>query len=185
VQEPSRRAVGCSEKDQDSSSSRAAPSYCGKAMNGSVEVTNVCPEATVNLLVLTYIDAGLASCAAVGCRANIKSCGCADAIGLSNLDQGQIDRSEQIEKTKADREKMSVHRMKQQVEGGVVLKQERGKESKKTAEKYKNPQTYGLLWRSRHTQKAQGKPDGSLWQQCQTSKPNHSVLVSQMWPPSF
>ena len=67
MQELSRRVVGCSEKDQDSSSGRAAPSYCREVANGLVKTINVCPELRINLLVLTYIDAGLVSCAAVGC----------------------------------------------------------------------------------------------------------------------
>jgi hypothetical protein len=37
VQGLSKRVVGCSEKDQDSSSGRAAPSYCRGAMNGVSE----------------------------------------------------------------------------------------------------------------------------------------------------
>jgi hypothetical protein len=61
------------------------------ATNGSVEATNVRTELRMDLLVLTYIDAGLVGCAAVGCRANIKNYGCADVLGLSNLDRSQID----------------------------------------------------------------------------------------------
>jgi len=91
VQGLSKRVAGYFEKDQDSSSGRAAPSYCRGATNGSVEATNVRTELRMNLLVLTYIDAGLVSCAAVGCRAKIKNSGCADVLGLSNLDRSQID----------------------------------------------------------------------------------------------
>src|SRR5436309_6197086 len=94
VQELSRRVVGCSEKDQDSSSGRVAPSYCRGAANGLANATNVRTELRMSLLVLTYIDAGLLSCAAVGCRANIKDYGCADVHGLLNLDRSQIDQSE-------------------------------------------------------------------------------------------
>jgi hypothetical protein len=66
----------------------------------------------MNLLALTYIDAGLASCAAVGCRANIKNYGCADVLGLSNLDRSQIDWLEESEPAKAETKQMSVHSMK-------------------------------------------------------------------------
>jgi hypothetical protein len=77
-----------------------------------VETINVCLELRMSLLVLTYIDARLVSCAAVGFRANIQNCGGADVLGLSNLNRSQIDRSEQSEKAKAERKKMSVHSMK-------------------------------------------------------------------------
>ena len=90
MQELSRRVAGYSEKGQDSSSGRAAPSCCREATNGLVKTTNVCPELRMNLLVLTYIDAGLVSCAAVGCRANIKNYGCAGVLGSSNLNRSQI-----------------------------------------------------------------------------------------------
>lgn len=66
----------------------------------------------MNLLVLTYIDAGLVSCAALRCQTNIKNYGCADVLGLSNLNRSQINQSEQSEQAKAKRKKTSVHSMK-------------------------------------------------------------------------
>ena len=105
MQELSRRVVGCSEKDQDSSSGRAVPSYCRETKSGLVETTNVCLELRMNLLVLKYVDTGLVGCAAVGCRASIKNYGCADMLCLSNLTRSQIDQSEQSGQAKAERKK--------------------------------------------------------------------------------